>query len=258
MLEFDSKTTRILEDAYQGSDFTRRRRASFDALDPRTGETILDLGCGPGLLTLEFARAVGPDGNVIGVDPSDDMLQSARALCGERQNIDLVKGSADTIPLPDATVDKAASVQVFEYISDLAQPLRELHRVLRQGGRLVIADIHFNSLIWYSAYPERMSAMLAAWDAHLADRAVPEHLPIDLAANGFRLERVVPVAFCDTQMRPNGLAKMTWHLMQAHAVQNSPMSPQEVRDWASEQTELARTGGFFFAITQYVCVATRQ
>lgn len=79
MLQFDEDTARILEDAYKGADITRRRRASFDALAPAPGEHLLDLGCGNGLLTLDLSRAVGDTGHVLGLDPSPDMLDLARA-----------------------------------------------------------------------------------------------------------------------------------------------------------------------------------
>ena len=67
MLEFDSATTAILEDVYQGADFTRRRRASFDLLAPARGEVIIDIGSGPGHMLIDIARAVGSDGHAIGI-----------------------------------------------------------------------------------------------------------------------------------------------------------------------------------------------
>ena len=83
MLKFDAETTKILDDAYQGADITRRRQASFDALTPIPGETIIDIGCGNGLLTGELARAVGPKGRVIGIDPSECLspLELCHYLC---------------------------------------------------------------------------------------------------------------------------------------------------------------------------------
>ena len=65
MLEFDTETRKILDVAYAGADVVRRRMENFRALDAKPGETILDLGCGTGPLTLEIARTVGGDGRVI-------------------------------------------------------------------------------------------------------------------------------------------------------------------------------------------------
>ncbi|MEM6891447.1 MAG: methyltransferase domain-containing protein [Pseudomonadota bacterium] len=155
MLEFDSETTRLLDSVYQGADVTRRRQGSFDALGPGPGETIVDVGCGNGLLTLELARAVGRSGRVIGVDPSEDMLQSAQERCQGQSCVEFAAGSADSLPISSNAIDKAVSVQVFEYLEDIPSALSEIHRVLKPGGALVIGDIHFDSLIWHSDAPDR-------------------------------------------------------------------------------------------------------
>ena len=77
MLTFNAATARFLEETYLGSDFVRRRLANLEALAPQSGDRVIDVGCGPGFLTLELARAVGEDGQVIGVDPSPDMRAAA-------------------------------------------------------------------------------------------------------------------------------------------------------------------------------------
>jgi ubiquinone/menaquinone biosynthesis C-methylase UbiE len=146
MLEFDAHTARLLDTGYQGADVIRRRRGSFDALGPRPGETIVDIGCGNGLLTAELARGVGADGWVFGVDPSSDMRQSAIERCKGFEWVEIIEGSAGNLPLAPETVDKAVSVQVFEYLDDLSGAVEDAHRVLRPGGKLVIGDIHFDSL----------------------------------------------------------------------------------------------------------------
>lgn len=69
MLKFDDATTRLLEIAYQGGDVSRRRRMAFDALHLCDGESVIDIGCGNGLLTQEIARAVGATGQAIGIEP---------------------------------------------------------------------------------------------------------------------------------------------------------------------------------------------
>lgn len=94
MLKFDAETAQILETAYQGADITRRRRAIFDDVAPIGGEHVLDLGCGNGLLTLELARAVGPAGQVVGLDPSPDMRALAEKRCLELTNVTIRDGAA--------------------------------------------------------------------------------------------------------------------------------------------------------------------
>ena len=177
MLQFDEATARILDDAYLGADVSRRRRESFDAVSPKPDDRILDLGCGNGLMTMELSRAVGPNGNVTGLDQSQDMLSSARDRCAGLDNVDLIEGAAEALPFGDGQFDKAVSVQVFEYLADMRPALRELHRVLRPGGRLVIGDMHWDTLAWHSDSPARMAKMIEIWDRHLAERTVPALLP---------------------------------------------------------------------------------
>ncbi|WP_380995533.1 methyltransferase domain-containing protein [Sedimentitalea sp. HM32M-2] len=257
MLSFDDKTAKLLDDAYQGADVTRRRRASFDALNPLTGERVLDLGCGNGLLTLELARAVGPKGQICGLDSSPDMLASAQDRCADRPNVDLQQGSADDLPYPDRSLDKAVSIQVFEYFTDMRPALKELKRVLRPGGRLVIADMHWDTWAWFSDQPERMRNMQDIWDRHLAERCVPALLPDLLTQSGFRPLRMIPVPVCDITLRPDGLAAMMMQFMTRYAISTGAMSKAEARAWADEQHDLARAGRFFFALTHFVCVAER-
>ncbi|WP_424984729.1 methyltransferase domain-containing protein [Microbulbifer sp. S227A] len=258
MLKFDAQTTRFLEDAYHGSDFSRRRRMSFDALAPAPGERIVDLGCGNGLLTLELSRAVGPSGRVLGVDASEDMLRAARDRCAGRDNVALMPGHAGAMPLAEHSADKAVSLQVFEYLDDLRPALSDLHRVLRPAGRVVISDMHFDTLVWHSEHPDRMARMIHAWDAHLAERRVPQLLPAALRDSGFHTVSVIPHTTCDIDLRPDGLAQVMIHLMSGFALSTGAMSESEIADWAREQATLAQNGRFWFSLTHYVTVATRS
>lgn len=257
MLTFDAQTTRLLDTAYQGADITRRRRAAFDALQPGPGETILDIGCGNGLLTAELARAVGHHGRVIGVDPSDDMRQSAIRRCEGFDQVDIVAGTGSEIPVDTGSVDKAVSVQVFEYLDDIPGAVTETHRVLKPGGQLVVGDTHFDSLIWFSRQPDRMDRMNAAWSHHFTQGAVPALLPPILKQAGFVTDSIQPFTFCDHQLKPDGLANMLMILMENYAVANGHVPRDEAAAWAEEQRSLAAEGCFFFSVTFFVVCARK-
>lgn len=110
------------------------------ALQP--GESVLDLGSGAGLDSIIAGWEVGPTGRVIGVDLNPHMCAKAEAhaaLAGGK--IDCRPGTMEDIPLPDAGVDVVISNGVVNLSFRKRRVVQEIHRVLRPGGRIAIADI---------------------------------------------------------------------------------------------------------------------
>lgn len=107
----------------------------------RGGERVLDVACGTGLVSFAATRSVGPAGRVLGVDLSGAMVDAARerALRHEVRNAEFVRMDAEALALPDATFDVALCALGLMYVPDPEQALREMRRVLRPGGRLVVA-----------------------------------------------------------------------------------------------------------------------
>lgn len=246
-----------MNDAYQGGDLTRRRQASFNSLKPSPGDTIIDIGCGNGLLTAELARAVGPTGKIIGVDPSKDMLEAAKDRCQGYENVEFAEGAADNLPISDGIADKAVSVQVFEYIEDIGSALDDAMRCLKPGGRLVISDLHFGSFIWHTDDLDRMSKMLSSWGQHFVSGTLPERLPGILKAKGHQVELVSHITLTDHELKPDGIAIMMMHLMKQYAIANGHVDEVEAQAWFDEQRTLANAGKFFFSITQFI-VSSRK
>lgn len=124
------------------------------------GETVLDIGSGAGVDTLVAARMVGTDGKVIGIDMTWEMLARARKNLHKisLRNVSFLRASAEDLPFPDESLDVVISNGVFNLIPDKSRALKEVFRILKRHGRMMLAD-----QILTGALPEDMKERIESW-----------------------------------------------------------------------------------------------
>lgn len=110
--------------------------AAFALLDPHT--VIGDLGCGTGSLSAALAPHVQ---HVHAIDASSSMLSAASARLSSFENVTVAEGALEALPLETGSLDAAVLMLVLHHVADPTRALREVHRVLRPAGRLLIADM---------------------------------------------------------------------------------------------------------------------
>jgi arsenite methyltransferase len=107
------------------------------------GERVLDLGSGAGTDSLVAVQMVGSEGSVTGIDMTAEMLEKARAAAIElgADNVEFVEGEVERLPFADGSFDVVISNGVIDLVPDKDAVFSEIHRVLRPGGRIQIADV---------------------------------------------------------------------------------------------------------------------
>jgi len=249
-LEFNEEMVAELEVLYGRPDILRRRALVHEALGAQPGERILDAGCGPGFYLSEILEAIGPEGSAVGVDASKPMLAVAAKRC-DGGNVAFHEGDVTALPVGDGEFDRALSVQVLEYVTDIPGALAELRRVVKPGGLVLVWDVDWATVSWHSDDPARMERFLAAWDEHLADPSLPQTLSARMRAAGFEDVRMSGHAFVSDDLTEDTYAGALVPMMSDY------VGTDEAREWAEEQRELQLRGESYFACIQFCFTATR-
>jgi len=129
------------------------------------GKRVLDVGCGPGTITLDIASRVAP-GNVIGIDASAEVIAQAQQDAKGVDNVEFATGDVYALDFPDASFDVVHAHQVLQHLPDAVGALREMRRVCKPDGVVAARDSDYAAFTWYPHDPA-----LEAWLALYRDIA---------------------------------------------------------------------------------------
>ena len=256
-LTFADDMARMQRALAQCHDMVVRRTAVLEALRLRSGERVLEVGCGGGFYAYESAQCVGASGRVCALDLSADQITAAKGRCGDLPWVECRVGDAARVPYGGAEFDAVYGVQVFEYVPNLDEALREMHRVLRSGGRVIILATNWSSLVWHSEQPERMKRMLSAFAAHAAYHDLPAILPTRLRALGMTSIRQTPVPVLNTSYHANSFSYWLARMIQPFVVGRQAVTAEEAGTWLDELQQLEQKGGYFFSSTPILTEAIK-
>lgn len=225
-----------------GRDYKRRL---LGALDVRAGQTVLDIGCGPGTDLGQLADAVTADGSVVGIDHDPGMLAEASRRLAGRSNVEVRDGDAHDLPLGDASVDRARVDRVLQHLADPGRAVAEARRVLRPGGVFAMAEPDWDTLT-VADEDVRTSRGVARFVAGTVRNATVGRQLVHLSARaGLRVRSVEAIAVV---FRDFGEADRILRLdrLSAAAVRAGELTEAEVRAWLHRLANGPFLAGFTF------------
>lgn len=255
----DPKKARAVESNYQTPEVVSQRAVMMEMLKPASGERVLDIGCGPGFMMRDLADAVGPQGRVDGIDVSEPMCELARVrLSNAAAPIGLRLGGAEELPYADGCFDAVVLSQVLLYVHDVPRALSEVRRVLKPGGRCLIVDTDWDSLVVNTADKARLERIRTVCCSTFVDAHLPPRLPGLLHQGGLPLTelRTQPMIGAGTAERDGGSFVGNWAFRVAvEKAHKCGLPERDVEGWLAEQRALSDGGAFFACVHRFLFLA---
>lgn len=256
-VKYDAKAARETDRSYQNPEIINQRLRTVEAMALRTGERVLDAGCGTGLLTELISSQVGDSGQVTGVDFSQDMIDFATPRCVPLGNVELIQGSVTRLNFTDDAFDAASCVQTLLYVDDVETAIGELYRVLKPRGRVAILETDWRGVVINSPDHKLTRQILDAWDDTVSSPNLPARLIPMLHNAGFSGIRAQAIPILNASYSENSFGGGMLKYMARNAVKQKLLDRDEADQWLQGFIDLADQNAFFFCVNRFLFTAIK-
>jgi ubiquinone/menaquinone biosynthesis C-methylase UbiE len=246
---------RFMDEAQRPEGIQASKRLMLERMALEPGEAVLEVGCGPGTDVLEMAEVVGTAGRLAGLDASEAMIAEARRRAGERQiPVTFEVGDVHALPFPDETFDVCRASRLLEHLPDAGQALSEMVRVTRKGGRVVVFDFDWDTLIIDHPDRETTRTVVLSYSDSIRNGWIGRQLPRLFKEQGFEALSIDPVqVFVHYALAELFLGS---HLAQLQA--GGTLSPDQARRWWEYLQHADEHGKLLISFTTFIVVGERN
>jgi ubiquinone/menaquinone biosynthesis C-methylase UbiE len=236
-------------------DVVARRRRSYELLQIEKGAHIADVGCGAGTAVFEMDELVRPGGSIIGIDISESLLAAARARAARRGiHSTLQIGNAEALPFADGSLHGYRAERLYQHVAQPNPLLKEAHRVLAPGGRIVLVDQDWDGVLLDSHDLASTRMIARTVSGGIANSAVGRQYYRLLQEAGFVNVQVFADTHVSTNFDEYNLFIELWaQIADATGILDS----RTIEAWVADQRNRGATGRFFMAMTHFIALGHR-
>jgi ubiquinone/menaquinone biosynthesis C-methylase UbiE len=258
-IEFTEPLLRALEAQRHSATAVTKRARFLDMLGASPGERMLDVGCGSGSFCRSLAPQVTPGGHVIGVDREAEAIALATRLSAAEASAILTFARADghDLPFADQSFDAAVCISVLEFCERPSQVLAEVRRVLRPGGRLLVANADEDTRVYNGSDRELGRRITRAIADRGRDPWLARRLASMVRAAGFHLEQEAVLVDLEREFAPESSGHTHAHLWRDHLLRGAGISTQDYDLWLADLEACAQDGSYCYSVVTYAYLVTR-
>ena len=245
---------RFMDEAQKPAGIARSKQVMLERMAVQPGQSVLEVGCGPGTDLFELAPLVHPGGHLAGVDASEVMIAEARRRAAELQlAIEFDVGDVQSLQFADSTFDVCRASRLLEHLSDPHPALKEMVRVTRPGGRVVVYDFDWDTLIIDHPDKSTTRTIISSYADSMRNGWIGRQLPRLFREHLLEVRSFEPVqVFVQYAMAELFLGSHLT-LLQTDGV----LSPATAQGWWQHLRAAEANGTLLISFTSFVIVGTR-